>query len=62
MRDIKLPENTGVSPMAVSEPFQLFTPEAIRRMRTEVLSKDILNKFQYSSNLSKSQLRGFAPE
>ncbi|MCJ1426128.1 hypothetical protein MMC29_004030 [Sticta canariensis] len=40
MRNIKLPEHTGVSPIAVSEPFQFFTPEAIRRMRSEIMSKD----------------------
>ena len=60
MRDIKLPENTGVSPMAVSEPFLLFTEEAIHRMRSEVLSKEVWDNSQYSSNLSQSQLRGFA--
>lgn len=60
MRDIKLPENTGVSPMAVSEPFPLFTTEAIHRMRSEVLSKEVWENFRYSSNLSQSQLRGFA--
>src|SRR6185295_450621 len=32
MADIGLPENSGVSPLAVSEPFPLFTEEAIRRM------------------------------
>lgn len=62
MRDIKLSEHTGVSPMAVSEPFQFFTPEAIQRMRSEVLSKDVWDNCRYSSNLSRSQLRGFASE
>lgn len=62
MRNIKLPEHTGVSPIAVSEPFQLFTPEAIRRMRSEIMSKDVWDNCQYSSNLSKNQLRGFASE
>ncbi|MCJ1319212.1 hypothetical protein MMC15_004547 [Xylographa vitiligo] len=47
MADLDLPENTGVSPFAVSEPFHLFTTEAIHRMRAEVLSKE---------------LRGFAPQ
>lgn len=62
MKDIGLPENTGISPVAVSEPFQLFTAEAIRRMRDEVLSKAVWENCQYSSNLSQCQLRGFAPE
>lgn len=62
MRDIKLPQSIGVSPVAVSEPFQFFTPEAIQRMRSDVLSKEVWDNCRYSSNLSKNQLRGFASE
>jgi hypothetical protein len=62
MKDLGFAENTGVSPVAVSEPFQLFTPEAIQRMRAEVLSTKVWENCQYSSNLSQCQLRGFAPE
>lgn len=61
MSDMKL-EGKGVSLIAVSEPFQLFSHEAVRRMRSEILSKDVWETAQYSSNLSggKSQLRGYA--
>lgn len=52
----------GISPNAVSEPFQLFTEDAVRQMRAEILSKDVMEKCQYSSNLAHCQLRGFAPE
>ena len=52
----------GISPNAVSEPFQLFTEEAIKQMRAEILSKDVMEKCKYSSNLAHCQLRGFAPE
>ncbi|ETI29281.1 hypothetical protein G647_01734 [Cladophialophora carrionii CBS 160.54] len=52
----------GVSPIAVSEPFPLFTTEAIKAMRAEVLSKPVWDNCKYSSNLAKCQLRGFAPE
>jgi len=52
----------GISPNAVSEPFPLFTEEAIQQMRSEVLSKPVLENCQYSSNLAASQLRGFAPK
>lgn len=62
MKDLGLPENTGISPVAVSEPFQLFTSEAIQQMRAEVLSKQVWENCQYSSNLSQCQLRGFAAE
>lgn len=62
MEDLGLSANTGISPVAVSEPFQLFTAEAVQRMRAEVLSKQVWENCQYSSNLSRCQLRGFAPE
>lgn len=60
MRDLKLPEGTGVSPFAVSEPFRLFTPEAVHRMREEIFRKEVWENCQYSSNLAQCQLRGFA--
>jgi hypothetical protein len=60
MNDLKLPEGTGVSPFAVSEPFQLFTEEAVARMRAEIFSKAVLENCRYSSNLAQCQLRGFA--
>lgn len=60
MSDLKLPQGTGVSPFAVSDPFQLFTQEAVRRMRAEIFSKEVLENCKYSSNLAQCQLRGFA--
>jgi len=62
MSDLNLPDDTGVSTFAVSEPFHLFTAEAIHRMRAEVLSKEVWESCQYSSNLAQCQLRGFAPQ
>lgn len=53
---------TGISPNAVSEPFELFTEDAIKQMRAEILSEDVLLNCQYKSNLAHCQLRGMAPE
>ncbi|RMZ92677.1 hypothetical protein DV736_g98, partial [Chaetothyriales sp. CBS 134916] len=61
MEDIGL-ANRGVSPNAVSEPFQLFTEGAVKQMRAEVLSKAVLENCSYSSNLAHHQLRGMVPE
>ena len=60
MSDLKLPEGTGVTPFAVSEPFQLFTQEAVQRMRNEIFSEEVLKNCKYSSNLAQCQLRGYA--
>lgn len=54
--------NEGVSPNAVSEPFPLFTEDAVKQMRAEILSKPVLENCQYSSNIAQCQLRGFAPK
>lgn len=59
MKEIGL-QDVGVSPNAVSEPFELFTPEAIRQMRAETLRPEVFENCQYSSNLAKGQLRGYA--
>ena len=60
MSDLKLPEGTGVSPFAVSDPFRLFTQEAVQRMRGEIFRKEVMENCKYSSNLAQCQLRGFA--
>ena len=60
MADLGLPEGTGVAPCAASEPFHLFTEEAIHLMRAEIMRKEVWENCQYSSNLAKCQLRGFA--
>ncbi len=61
MSEIRMAEK-GVSPNAVSEPFPLFTHEAVQQMRAEVLSKPVWENCQYKSNIAQCQLRGFAAE
>ncbi|KAH0534102.1 hypothetical protein FGG08_007299 [Glutinoglossum americanum] len=62
MKDIGLPEDTGISPVAVSEPFSLFTPEAVQRIRAEVLSDRVYDNCRFSSDIAACQLRGFVPK
>ena len=61
MKDIGK-NDEGISPNAVSEPFELFTVEAIAQMRSEVLSQRVIANCKYHSNLAQFQLRGMAPE
>ncbi|KAI1356296.1 hypothetical protein F5Y01DRAFT_323766 [Xylaria sp. FL0043] len=60
MKELGFSESVGVSPIAVSEPFRLFTEEAVMQMRQEVLSSEVFENCQYSSNLAHCYLRGFA--
>lgn len=62
MKDIGYPEGTGVSPVAVSQPFQLFSKETIQQMRGEIFQPEVMERCSYSSNIAACQLRGYAPK
>lgn len=62
MEELDYTEGQGISPVGVSEPFPLFSEEAVKQMRAEILSEKVWKKYKYSSNLSQCQLRGYAPE
>jgi hypothetical protein len=62
MEDLGFPASRGVSPVAVSEPFPLFTEEAIDIMRSEILSQEVQEKYTYTSDIAAKQLRGYAPK
>lgn len=53
---------TGISHIGVSEPFELFTPDAVGQMRNEVLSDEVWDKCRFSSSIAACQLRGMAPK
>ena len=55
-------EDKGISPNAVSEPFSLFTEEAIRQMRAEVFSKPILDSCQVPGANGMTFIRGHCPK
>ncbi|KAE8381646.1 hypothetical protein BDV26DRAFT_289283 [Aspergillus bertholletiae] len=60
MKEIGL-EGQGISPNAVTAPFQLFTEEAIKQMRAEIFSKPVLDECQYTSAFVKNTIRGMGP-
>jgi hypothetical protein len=61
MEELALPE-TGISPIAVSEPFELFSSEAVNYMRDEVLSDEVWDNCRFASSLAACQLRGMSPK
>jgi len=61
MEEIGYSANNGVSPMAVSEPFRLFSEEAVDIMREEVFNVEAGEEYTYASNIAPKQLRGYAP-
>jgi hypothetical protein len=62
MTDLSLPADIGVSPVAVSEPFHLFSKEAIDVMRSEVLDEKVYNEYSITSDIAPRQIRGYAPK
>ena len=61
MEDLGL-EGVGVSPVAVSQPFQLFSEEAVEHFRAEVLNPEVMKNCRFQSNLAACQLRGYSPK
>ena len=62
MEEIGYSKDRGVSPIAVSQPFQLFTEEAVHEMRREIFKPEVMENCKYSSNIAACQLRGYAPK
>ncbi|KIW22579.1 uncharacterized protein PV07_10863 [Cladophialophora immunda] len=60
MKDIGL-EGAGVSPLALTSPFSLFTEEAIRQMRAEIFSPVVLQDHHVSSDFASDMVKGFPP-
>lgn len=61
MKEIGL-EGHGISPIAASEPFPLFTTEAVRQTRAEIFSDRVLKDCQYASTFAKNMVRGMGRE
>lgn len=57
MKEIGL-EGQGISPNAVTAPFQLFSETAIKQMRAEIFSQPVLENCQYTSEFVKNTIRG----
>ena len=62
MEDIGYSSSQGVSPVAVSEPFRLFSEEAVDMMRAEILDPEVQENYCYTSDIAPKQIRGYAPK
>jgi hypothetical protein len=63
LQDLGYPDSQGISPIGVTEPFRLFSEEAIGEMRRELFtSKQIWSSHRFSSKYAECQLRGYARE
>jgi len=62
MKELGLSEDMAISPVAVSEPFPLFTEEAVRIMREEVFTKEVWDNCMQSTAFANCQIRGHCPK
>ncbi|KAJ9617087.1 hypothetical protein H2200_000808 [Cladophialophora chaetospira] len=62
LKDIGLSEDVGISPVAVSEPFPLFTEEATNIMRSEVFTQEVWDNCLWSTDFAGCMLRGTCPK
>lgn len=60
MKDIGYGENVGVSPVAASQPFPLFTASAVATIRNQILQPEVMEHCRYSGTLGACYLRGYA--
>ncbi|KAI1394407.1 uncharacterized protein F4822DRAFT_439967 [Hypoxylon trugodes] len=61
MREIGI-EGHGISPNAVSDPFPLFSQDAMQQMRREIFSEPVLRDCRYSSDFIANMVRGMGHE
>jgi len=63
MTDVGYPEGTGISPVAISEGFNLFSREAVELMRVEAFSDRAWDEcFFVASNSTACMIRGHCPK
>ncbi|KAF2108109.1 hypothetical protein BDV96DRAFT_504784 [Lophiotrema nucula] len=62
LNDIGIDNNDGISPVAVSDPFPLFSEEAIKIMRSEIFTNEVWENCMFSSEFAGCQLRGHCPK
>ncbi|KAL7945557.1 hypothetical protein V8C42DRAFT_357911 [Trichoderma barbatum] len=61
MKDIGL-EGHGISPIAVTDPFPLFTNDAIHQIRREIFSEPVLRDCRFKSDFNANMVRGMGHE
>jgi hypothetical protein len=60
MKHFGFADDVGVSPVAATHPFPLFSSEAVQIMRSEIAKPEVREGYHFSSNIANSQLRGYA--
>lgn len=62
LEDLSVSEGFGISDVGCSEPFPLFTEEAIKIMRSEIFRNEVWDNCLQTSDFAGCQLRGHCPK
>ena len=62
MSDLGYPKHTALSKAAVSNPFKLFTSEAVHLMRQEAFSRVVKEHYTFSNVPGQKHIRGYVPK
>ena len=49
----------AISPVAISEPFPLFTEETVQAMRSEIFTKEVWDNCKWSTEFAHCQIRDY---
>jgi hypothetical protein len=59
MEELCASSDQAISPVAISEPFPLFTKEAVQNMRNEIFTKEVWENCTWSTEFAHCQIRDY---
>ena len=62
LKELLLPEQDAISPVAITEPFPLFTLEGVTQMRADLFRKEVVNKHGDRTKKNCYKMRGYSKD
>ncbi|KIV82674.1 hypothetical protein PV11_04768 [Exophiala sideris] len=62
LKELLLSEEDASSPLAITDPFPLFTPEAVEKMRADVFRREVVDKYGQRTMPRCFKLRGYSKD
>ncbi|KIW73249.1 hypothetical protein PV04_01382 [Phialophora macrospora] len=62
LKELLLSESNAISPVAITEPFPLFTLEGVKQMRADLFRKEVVNKHGDRTKKNCYKMRGYSKD
>lgn len=62
LKELLLSEKNAISPVAITEPFPLFTLEGVKQMRADLFRAEVVNKHAYRTKSRCFKMRGYSKD